>query len=164
MFQGFSLKGLSLKEFLLNSSTSKAVLVSLILVGCSGDTGYKLIDGSSHSFNNDEGKYTLVNYWAEWCQPCRVEVPELNELAAEHADQLTILAVNFDGQHGPELLEQLQKIDIQFPSLALDPRAKWGLERPKVLPETLIINSDGELVKRLIGPQTLESLMAFIVE
>ena len=152
------------KAFVTKAFLVKAFLVTAILVGCSNDTGYKLIDGSSHSFSNDEGKYTLVNYWAEWCQPCRVEVPELNELAAEHADQLTILAVNFDGEQGPELLEQLGKIDIQFPSLAVDPRAKWGLERPKVLPETLIINSDGELVKRLIGPQTLESLMAFIVE
>ena len=152
------------KGFLVNGSIVNAFLVSLILVGCSGDSGYKLIDGGSHSFNNDQGKYTLVNYWAEWCQPCRVEVPELNELAAEHADQLTVLAVNFDNEQGPELLEQLKKIDIQFPSLAVDPRAKWGLERPKVLPETLIINSNGELVKRLIGPQTLESLMAFIGE
>ena len=152
------------KKFPVNLFSIKTLLLAVILVGCSGDTGYRLIDGSSHSFSNSEGKYTLVNYWAEWCQPCRVEVPELNELAAEHADQLTILAVNFDSEQGPELLAQLQKIGIEFPSLVTDPRGKWGLERPQVLPETLIINSDGELVQRLIGPQTLESLMAFIVE
>ena len=152
------------KKFPVNLFSIKALLLAVILVGCSGDTGYRLIDGSSHSFSNSEGKYTLVNYWAEWCQPCRVEVPELNELAAEHADQLTILAVNFDSEQGPELLAQLQKIGIEFPSLVTDPRGKWGLERPQVLPETLIINSDGELVQRLIGPQTLESLMAFIIE
>ena len=152
------------KKFPVNLFSIKTLLLAVILVGCSGDTGYRLIDGSSHSFSNSEGKYTLVNYWAEWCQPCRVEVPELNELAAEHADQLTILAVNFDSEQGPELLAQLQKIGIEFPSLVTDPRGKWGLERPQVLPETLIINSDGELVQRLIGPQTLESLMAFIIE
>jgi len=152
------------KVFSITAFSIKAFLVIVILVGCSGDAGYRLIDGSSHSFNNSEGKYTLVNYWAEWCQPCRVEVLELNELAAEHADQLTILAVNFDSEQGPELLAQLQKIGIEFPSLVTDPRGEWGLERPQVLPETLIINSDGELVQRLIGPQTLESLMAFIVD
>ena len=61
-----------------------ALLISLFLIACSGETAYPLIDGSSHRFNNSEGKYTLVNYWAEWCTPCRVEVPELNQLAAEH--------------------------------------------------------------------------------
>ena len=76
------------KNFLL-----KTVLLSLVLVGCSADTGYQLIDGSSHSFNNDQGKYTLVNYWAKWCQPCRVEVPELNELACIQAVAFFILRV-----------------------------------------------------------------------
>ena len=141
-----------------------ALLISLFLIACSGETAYPLIDGSSHRFNNSEGKYTLVNYWAEWCTPCRVEVPELNQLAAEHGDQVTVLALNFDNEQGQELLEQLQKIGIQFQSLATDPRAIWGLERAQVLPETLIINSEGELVQRLIGPQTMESLKALIVE
>jgi hypothetical protein len=60
------------------------------------------------------------------------------------------------------LHRQLDKLGIQFKSLAVDPRAEWELERAQVLPETLVINSDGELVKRLIGPQTLESLKAFV--
>ena len=142
----------------------RIMLTCLILAGCSGDTSYPLADGGSHSFKNDQGKLTLINYWAIWCTPCREEIPELNKLAEEYAGQLTVLAVNFDNEQGQELLEQLQKIGIQFQSLATDPRAIWGLERAQVLPETLIINSDGELVQRLIGPQTMESLKALIVE
>ena len=57
---------------------------------------------------------------------------------------------------------QLDKLGIEFPSLQNDPRATWSLERATVLPETLIINSNGELIHRLIGPQTAESLEALI--
>lgn len=139
-----------------------ALLIGLVMTACGGDAGYPLIEGGSYSFKNSQGKYTLINYWAEWCKPCRIEIPELNRLAAEHPDQVTVLGVNYDNEQGEVLHRQLDKLGIQFKSLAVDPRAEWELERAQVLPETLVINSDGELVKRLIGPQTLESLKAFV--
>ena len=83
-------------------------------------------------------------------------------MAAEHADQLTIVGVNFDNEQGDELLAQLAKMGIEFPSLEKDPRALWGLGPVSVLPETLIIGSDCQLQQRLIGPQTIESLGQYI--
>ena len=76
----------------------------------------------------------------------------------EYADQLTVLAVNFDSEQGDKLLAQVEKLGIEFPSLQSDPRAIWSLKPVSVLPETLIIDSEGVLVHCLIGPQTLESL------
>ena len=146
-----------------NTISLGLLLISSLLVGCSSDdSSYALVEGGSHSFQNDTGKVTLINYWAEWCAPCRKEIPELNELAAEHADQLTIVGVNFDNEQGDELLAQLAKMGIEFPSLEKDPRALWGLGPVSVLPETLIIGSDGQLQQRLIGPKTIESMGQYI--
>ena len=136
----------------------KAILLCLILAGCSGDESFPLANGGSHSFKNDQGKLTLINYWAIWCTPCREEIPELNKLAEEYADQLTVLAVNFDNELGESLQMQVEKLGIEFPSLQSDPRALWSLKPVSVLPETLVIDSEGVLLHRLIGPQTLESL------
>jgi thiol-disulfide isomerase/thioredoxin len=146
---------------MIKNSMAKIVLLCLVLAGCSSDLSdspVSLLGGDSHSFKNDQGKYTLINYWAIWCTPCREEIPELNKLAEEYADQLTVLAVNFDGEQGEELLAQVEKLGIEFPSLQSDPRAIWSLKPVSVLPETLVIDSEGVLLHRLIGPQTLESL------
>lgn len=146
-------------------STIKLIpFLCLILAGCSNDASYPLADGGSHSFKNDQGKLTLINYWAIWCSPCREEIPELNELAEAYADQLTVLAVNFDNEQGETLQAQVEKLGIEFSSLQSYPRALWSLKPVSVLPETLIIDSEGLLLHRLIGPQTLESLSALIAE
>ena len=128
------------------------------------NSSVNLVGGDSHSFKNDQGKYTLINYWAIWCTPCREEIPELNQLAEEYVDRVMVVAVNFDNEQGDKLLAQVEKLGIEFPSLQSDPRAIWSLKPVSVLPETLIIDSEGVLVHRLIGPQTLESLSALIVD
>ena len=66
--------------------------------------------------------------------------------------------VNFDNVQGEELLVQAAELGIEFPLLATDPGAKLGYARPTVLPTTLLINPEGELWARLLGPQTLASL------
>jgi hypothetical protein len=53
-----------------------------------------------------------------------------------------------------------QKLGIEFTNLDQDPHQQFGYERPNVLPVTVVINPQGEVVKQLIGPQTFGSLMA----
>ena len=71
---------------------------------------------------------------------------------------MTVLGVNYDGASGAELEQQLQTLNIKFFNLASDPSASLGVPRPVVLPSTLIVNPDGDLLTTLVGPQTLESL------
>ncbi|MEP5568557.1 MAG: TlpA disulfide reductase family protein [Halioglobus sp.] len=104
-----------------------------------------------------EGRWVVINYWAQWCKPCIKEIPELNALDRKY-EQVAVLGVNYDGKTGEQLQTQITALKIDFPTLLEDPSGVLGVALPQVLPTTLILNPDGQLVATLVGPQTLESL------
>jgi thiol-disulfide isomerase/thioredoxin len=143
-------------------------LVSFLLLGC--DMGSSSAGDKSHRLTNGEtinlispSKTVIINYWATWCAPCRDEIPELNELAHELIDSVQVIGVNYDEVMGEVLSKQMQSLGIEFDNLLQDPRDIWNLEPITVLPETLIINTKGELIHRLVGPQSKKSLSALVV-
>ncbi|MCX6496255.1 MAG: thioredoxin [Rhodoluna sp.] len=87
-------------------------------------------------------KPVLVDFWAEWCGPCRMVSPILDEIAGEHADKITIVKVNVDEE--PALAQQYGITSIPAMQVFLD----------------------GEVVKSIIGakpkPALLADLSAFI--
>lgn len=103
------------------------------------------------------GQWLLVNYWAQWCRPCIEEIPELNAFDKRHSD-VSVVGVNFDGASGEELRDQEWRLGVAFPTLKTDPAAQLGINRPAVLPTTLIVRPDGEVAATLVGPQTEKSL------
>lgn len=102
----------------------------------------------------------FINYWAIWCHPCREEIPELNAFAEQHASDAIVYGVNFDEVDNDRLLVQADELAIEFPLLAADPAQALDYARPMVLPTTMVINPDGEVWARLLGPQTVDSLSA----
>ena len=105
-----------------------------------------------------QGHWRVVNYWAVWCAPCREEIPELNRL--HQRTDLVVYAVNYDGKQGAELVSQVATMNIEFTILAHDPGPALGVERPRVLPTTLLVNPAGEVTDTLVGPQTEETVLA----
>lgn len=105
-----------------------------------------------------QGQWLLVNYWATWCKPCIVEIPELNAIG-QHYPDVTVVGVNYDGAQGEELARQIAQLGIDF-AIVADPAAELGVARPAVLPTTLVISPAGELHATLVGPQTLATLAA----
>ncbi len=142
-------------------------LVSFLLLGCDMGTSsdedkiHKLTNGKTINLVAPE-KTLIINYWATWCAPCRDEIPELNELAHELSESVVVIGVNYDQVQGEKLTQQMQSLGIKFGNLLNDPRDIWNLEPVTVLPETLIINTKGELIHRMVGPQTKKSLSALV--
>lgn len=135
----------------------------LVLVACQDraaatDGVLMMPDGTtrSHGYHDYRGQRVFINYWAEWCTPCRAEIPELNELAED--PDAVVLGRNFDDLAGEELKALIGKMQIRFPNLLSDPAERFGQRIPSVLPTTFVLDTQGELVAVLTGPQTVESL------
>lgn len=108
-----------------------------------------------------EAKWRIVNYWSEWCAPCRREIPMLNALNETLATtNVTIVGVNFDEDPREITLSIAADMGIDFPSLTMDVVSELKLRAPDVLPTTYILSPDNEVVAKMIGEQTRESLLA----
>lgn len=128
------------------------LLTAGLLAGCGGTEQAAAPAGDDWS-----GRWVVINYWAEWCAPCREEIPELNRLDREHGAEVAVLGVNYDGLTGERLQRLAEEMGIEFRLLEEDPRERWGEPQPSVLPSTLIVNPDGKLVDVLVGPQDFET-------
>jgi len=135
-----------------------AITASLLLGGCGVDYGLDQ-NGNAVKAEQIEGRWMVLNYWAEWCGPCRTEIPELNAAAKEwQAQGITVLGVNFDGLRGDELKKASQALGIDFTVLADDPAERYDLPRSEALPVTYIIDDKGKVREQLMGEQTAEGL------
>ncbi len=108
-----------------------------------------IADGSTHSIDEYRGKVVLVNYWATWCAPCLKELPDLNLLQKNYADQgLVVLAVSDEDP------ERIEKYAIKNPftlMAARVPSFEWvnlGSERPA----SFLIDTRGVVRAYYTGP------------
>ena len=138
------------------------LIIFLLQSGCSNKDIFELFEGGSLDFG-DPGKFVIVNYWAKWCAPCREEIPELNELQQDFLDEVFVVGVNYDQPTEDTLMNEKELLGVGFPTLKFDPRNYFGLPPVSVLPETLIIDHNGKLLHRLIGPQTKSSIESLII-
>lgn len=98
-----------------------------------------------------DGKVKLVNFWASWCAPCRVEHPNLAKLKAEG---VTILGVNYKDK--PEAaLRFLADLGNPYAALGADASGRMGIDWGLYgVPETFVIDGEGNVILRFPGPIT----------
>ena len=129
----------------------------------------KDLDGRPHEVADYRGKVVLVNFWATWCQPCREELPSLEQLrVALRGRPFEVLAVNVnEGQS--RVSRFLAEVPLRFPVLLDrngDAQRAW---RVRGLPATFLLDPDGLIRYWYLGELdwaraeivvTIESLLA----
>ena len=102
-----------------------------------------------------DGKVKLVNFWASWCAPCRVEHPNLDALAAEG---VAIYGVNYKDKPGAAL-GFLAELGNPYAAIGADEAGRMGIEWGLYgVPETFVIDGEGRVVTRFAGPVTERAL------
>lgn len=136
------------------------ILGLVCLLGVFGCTKPEILDckGKPIKLSEYKGKWVLVNYWANWCEPCMKELPTLNQFYQKHADKIMVLGVSFDSLTDQEINQFSQKMKIDFPMLSHFPGESYGLKSISALPVTLLFSPEGKFVKVMYGPQTSSSL------
>jgi thiol-disulfide isomerase/thioredoxin len=108
----------------------------------------------------DEGNWRIVNYWSEWCAPCRVEIPMFNELSARLANSnVIIVGVNFDEDPRELTLEIADEMGIEFTVLSQETVDLLGMKPPDVLPTTYLLSPSNEVMAKLIGMQSEQDIL-----
>ncbi|UEG62803.1 TlpA family protein disulfide reductase [Stutzerimonas chloritidismutans] len=136
------------------------LLSCLLLSACEKDWGLDQ-HGEEVTAAQLQGQWLLINYWAEWCGPCRTEIPELNALS-ETERGLAVLGVNFDELRGEELAQAAKALGIDFRVLSDDPAERLQLPRSEVLPVTYLVDDQGKVRERLVGEQTAEGILVHL--
>ena len=112
------------------------------------------LDGKKVSLADHKGKVVLLNIWATWCAPCVAEMPSMEKLYQELKDEgFEILAVSVDESGAGAVNPFMEKHKLGFPVL-LDTKADIkNLYHATGIPESFIIDENGIIVEKIIGPR-----------
>ena len=98
------------------------------------------------------GTVTLVNIWATWCLPCRVEMPTMQRVYDAFAPQgFRIAAVSIDEARPDVVTRFARELDLTFDILHDRSGRIQQLYRTTGVPESFLLNRQGVIVKRVIG-------------
>jgi thioredoxin 1 len=100
-----------------------------------GESTKAVTDSSFESDVLKSSKPVLVDYWAEWCGPCRQVAPVLEEIAKEYASKIDIVKLNVD--ENPEVVRTYGIMNIP----------------------TLTVFKDGQVVKEIVGAKPKSALL-----
>jgi len=143
-----------------------SVLLLLIVLPCAAqavDMPLVAVDGSKHNLNQYRGKWLVVNYWATWCPPCIVEMPELQSFHDEHVDvDAMVIGINAEDISQSRLQTFLEDYFISYPVFMSKPEQQSELGLIPGLPTTFLVTPRGEVAARQVGPVTQEMLEQFI--
>ena len=139
------------------------LLLTLPLHAQAVDMPLTAVNGSKINLDRYQGKWLVVNYWATWCPPCIVEMPELQSFHDENVDNnAMVVGINAEHISQQRLQTFLDDYFITYPNFVSGPTQQSELGLIPGLPTTFLVTPEGKIVARQVGPVTREMIEQFI--
>lgn len=122
------------------------------------------MEGRKVSLEDYKGKAVLINFWATWCAPCKLEMPWFVELHKQYAPEgFEILGVSEDEPRDrPEIGKFAQKIGINYPILLGDDAASKAYGGVEFLPTSYYVGRNGKVIEETAGLVSRDEIEANI--
>jgi thiol-disulfide isomerase/thioredoxin len=151
--------------------TSKALMLSVLLavaptVPATAQTAslrVMTLAGESFDLAQHRGKWVIVNWWATWCVPCIMELPEISAFVAQREAHVAAIGLAFEDSETADIVAFLETRPVAFPVAHVNPGVpRDDLRFPRGLPTTQVIAPDGSVAREFVGPVTARELAAVI--
>ncbi len=119
---------------------------------------YETLAGDTVSSGALRGKVLLVNFWATWCPPCRVEMPLLQSMAERHAAAgLVVLGLSRDRGPAAEVTAFLAEREITYPVAIVGGDAERAFGGVRGYPTSFLVDRRGRIRHAALGPLAMIS-------
>ena len=109
-------------------------------------------EGKTMKLSDFHGKAVLLNFWATWCEPCKVEMPWFVDLQKKYGAQgFQVLGVAMDDASPNAIASFAQKMGVNYPILVGKEEVGAQYGGIDYLPSTFYINRDGEVIDHVFG-------------
>lgn len=115
-----------------------------VILGCLGSTKQVNLAGL-------RGKPLVINFWAQWCAPCRAEAPHLKEFAARAGDDVGVFGVDFADPDPGSAIDFAQYAGWTYPQFTDPLKRTAGPIRFTGIPVTIFVDAQGRIVHRTVG-------------
>lgn len=120
------------------------------------------LEGNRVSLADYRDRVVILNLWATWCGPCRVEMPGFENLYRRfRAEGLTILAVSLDKDNDQKVRDFVDKYKLSYPILMDPEQTVESLYNTFTIPTTFVIDKEGRIVAVVDGAKNWESQETF---
>jgi len=115
------------------------------------DFGLESLDGRTVHLSDFRGKAVLLNFWATWCQPCKIEMPWFEQLQKQYGPEgLQVVGIAVDDADEEDISKFAKTLGVDYPIL-LDNQGVREVYRVQFLPATFYVGRDGRLWTRCSG-------------